>query len=201
MRAYSDSGTSGRRYPSRQPDHPTKRRRFDDGGSHCNGAGTRGGPRQREGGQLERAKPRTDEEARRTPIWDKWRLIPKPAPWQCVALSLNIDPDKVRHDRYGGGPVESKDFKDRLDVVKANLYGVLKGNSHAMDLREFAAWVHRIGWEAPPELLAIGDQRPQDVNWNYWGALALWPLAAAGLRCRSGGIDIRRRYRECREPQ
>ena len=48
-----------------------------------------------------------------------------------------------------------------------------------MSLREFAAWVHRIGWEAPPELLAIGDQRPQNVNWNYWGALDLWPLDAA----------------------
>jgi hypothetical protein len=25
----------------------------------------------------------------------------------------------------------------------------------------------------------MGDQRPQDVNWDYWGALDLWPLDAA----------------------
>jgi hypothetical protein len=31
----------------------------------------------------------------------------------------------------------------------------------------------------PAELLAMADQRPQNVNWDYWRALDLWPLDAA----------------------
>ncbi|MCA1851592.1 MAG: hypothetical protein LC647_04130 [Beggiatoa sp.] len=102
------------------------------------------------------------EEADWTPNWDKWRLIPEAAPWKCVALSLNIDPDWLRHHGNYGCPVESKDFKDfdnRYDVVMANAYGALNSGSDAIDLREFAAWVRRIGWDAPAELLAMTDKQ------------------------------------------
>ena len=75
--------------------------------------------------------------------------------------------------------MESQEFKDRLDLVQANLYGALKSKNGKVDLRLFAAWVRETGWDAPAELLAMADQRPQDVNWNYWRALDLWPLDAA----------------------
>jgi hypothetical protein len=93
-----------------------------------------------------------------TPNWDKWRLIPEPTLWQCVALSLNIDPDLARNERYAACLVK-KEFKDRLDIVMANVYGALNGASDAIDLREFAAWVRQIGWDAPAELLAMTDQQ------------------------------------------
>jgi hypothetical protein len=35
------------------------------------------------------------EKADRTPNWDKWLWKYQLALWQLVALSLNIDPDKV----------------------------------------------------------------------------------------------------------
>jgi hypothetical protein len=108
--------------------------------------------------------------ADRTPNWGKWRLIPKLTPSQCAAL-----------DGFKGF-MESQEFKDRLDLVQANLYGALKSKNGKVELRLFAAWVREVqgtGWDSPAELLAIGDQRPQNVNWYYWGTLDLWPLDAA----------------------
>ncbi len=132
----------------------------------------------------------TAEKADRTPNWDKWRLIPNCTLWECIALSLDIDPDKVHKEWLEINLVikESGKFNDRIAVALENAgdTGALRPTRHrrdgkwwAVSLREFAAWVHRIGWEAPPELLAIGDQRRQNVNWNYWGGLDLWPLDAA----------------------
>lgn len=132
----------------------------------------------------------TTEKADRTPNWDKWRLIPNCTLWECVALSLNIDPDKIHKEWLEINLVikESRKFNDRIAVALENAgdTGALRPTRYTRDrkwravsLREFAAWVHRIGWEAPLELLAIGNQRSQNVNWNYWGALDLWPLDAA----------------------
>ena len=133
-------------------------------------------------GRREVAKPpRSAEEADRTPNWDKWRLIPKLTASQCAALWANIDPDKLRYDGFKGC-MESQEFKDRLDLVQANLYEALKSKNGKVDPRLFAAWVRGVegtGWDAPAELFAIGDQRSQNVNWNHWGALDLWPLDAA----------------------
>jgi hypothetical protein len=105
----------------------------------------------------------------RTPNWNKWRLIPNPTLWQCVALSLNIDPDKVHKEWLEINLVireEGRKFNDRLAIALANAgdTGALRPTKYTMDskcwevsLRQFAAWAHRVGWEAPPELLAMAD--------------------------------------------
>ena len=111
------------------------------------------------------------KEADRTPNWDKWRLIPDPTLWQCVLLSLNIDPDTVTDNPYHLMEVGSfdrifkeKKLKDRMDVATANLYKALQPTQHSVireaahvSLRQFAAWVREIGWDAPAELLAMAD--------------------------------------------
>ena len=114
-----------------------------------------------------------NNEADRPPNWGKWRLIPNPELWQCIALSLNIDPDKVRRGsiyRMAGDRIfdESQEFKDRMDVALANLSstGSLHPKSMAMgspshwtlSLRQFAAWVRQIGRNVPPELLTMADE-------------------------------------------
>lgn len=57
--------------------------------------------------------------------WEKWRLIPAVKLWQAVALSLNIDPDRVRSDYSWKAETtrfpESQTFRDRLDVLRSNL--------------------------------------------------------------------------------
>jgi len=97
-----------------------------------------------------------------TPNWSKWRLIPEPRLWECVALSLNIDPDRVHERRFH----ETSEFEDRLVVARANC-GLEKalqlsridllGGVEKVSLRQFAAWVKQIGWPAPSELLAMAD--------------------------------------------
>lgn len=115
-------------------------------------------------GQAPRPAPSAAEEADRTPNWKKWRLIPYANEVQCAALWANIDPDKLRHGRYGGFD-ESQDFKDRLDLVEANLSGALrkKGRSYGeVNLRRFAAWAREAqkeGWKAPAALLAMADEQ------------------------------------------
>lgn len=133
----------------------------------------------------------TAGEAYPTPNWDKWRLIPEPRLWQCVALSLNIDPDSIEMDPiFGRDPIlprRLREFGDRIDIARENLHRTLRCTAVAMDrplqsrvsLREFAAWVRQIGWDAPAEFLGMADPRPQDIDWNYWRALDLWPIDAA----------------------
>ena len=119
------------------------------------------------------------EKANRPPNWNKWRLMPKARLWQCVALSMNIDPDKVNTDDVSWRGVrtlfngESQEFRDRQDMACANAGedGALRpadyGESpdfYSVSLREFAAWVP-IGWESPPELLAMASEHdPAEEN-------------------------------------
>jgi hypothetical protein len=110
----------------------------------------------------------TAEKADRTPNWDKWPLIPNCTLWECVALSLNIDPDKVHKEWLEINLVikESRKFNDRIAVALANAgdTGALRPTGYTMDskcwavsLRQFAAWVRERGWDAPAELLAMAD--------------------------------------------
>jgi hypothetical protein len=124
-------------------------------------------------GRREVAKPEAAEEADRTPDWDTWRLISDPMLWQCVALSLNIDPHQVRTHRIGGTvehPAfnESREFDRRLYIASENLHGALRctrvfADSHVksrVSLRQFAGWVREVAeWRAPAELLAMADEQ------------------------------------------
>jgi hypothetical protein len=62
----------------------------------------------------------------RKPNWEKWKLIPQARIWEVVALSLNIDPDFIEHDRHDWMAdkeisKESSEFKIRCEVVLANI--------------------------------------------------------------------------------
>ena len=119
--------------------------------------------------------------ANRKPNWSKWRLIPEVKVFQAVALSLDIDPDKVRRSPTAWmsesvGFHEGQDFEDRLDVVGANVksdgplvpvsYGIGHRALVPIKLREFAAWCLSIGWPIPDELRALAgtdSARPLEV--------------------------------------
>jgi hypothetical protein len=100
-----------------------------------------------------------------------WVRIGKAELWQCVALSLNIDPDKVHGwiKRYGDFVSEESDeFNTRLRIAVAQDDATLQCLAIVMDsptratvgLRQFAAWwVRQIGWPAPPELLAMAEEQ------------------------------------------
>lgn len=116
----------------------------------------------------------------RTPNWAKWRHIPNARVWQAVALSLSIDPDKVKHSPHSWRIkrhlfCEDSEFKDRIDIACTNLGhpGGIVSNStflggttlddrtkYEVSLPQFAEWAMRIGWEIPSELVELAETAP-----------------------------------------
>lgn len=110
-------------------------------------------------------------ENERLPRWGKWKLMPEVSLWKAVALSLNIEPDKIKYDRDADGdhPFDEGDtFSDRLEVLKKNFSDrthfptpcTLSMSSwlrHEIRLNEFAAWCVRIGYEIPIELAELAQ--------------------------------------------
>ena len=108
----------------------------------------------------------------RKPNWTKWKLIPKAKVWQVVALSLDLDPDKVtrgKEDWMAGGAFvnhEGKDFQYRFDVIIANcsytkddLLYIGLGGQHTgygdLNIPKFAQWALSVNLDIPPELEAL----------------------------------------------
>jgi hypothetical protein len=133
----------------------------------------------------------------RSPNWTKWKHIPDVMLWQAVALSLNVDPDLANRSyswkAEGTVTGESKEFKDRLDVLLAN-FGrarLLKPTSLSLSDPEeatlrvdaFAAWAMSIGWSIPSDLaaLSIGTllQQPTLADPERWKSAQLWTLLEA----------------------
>lgn len=116
----------------------------------------------------------------RKPNWSKWRHMLDVKVWQAVALSLDIDPDKLQrnpHAWMSGAPgfLEGREFADRLDVVCANIgsgraltpvaYPSEHKASWPVQMREFVAWCMSIDWPIPDELRAlVGAPTPVDAS-------------------------------------
>ncbi len=110
----------------------------------------------------------------RVPNWGVWRLR-KPTIWQAVALSLNIDPDYVRHsyaEMYQGHFFdEGQEFLDRLEIARDNYSEIMglpprpiKASDEApINLPLFAQWARTVAqWEMPAELEALFPQNVGD---------------------------------------
>lgn len=111
--------------------------------------------------------------------WSEWRFAETAKTWEAVALSMNIDPQRVRHngDRWAAGPDaiftdEGGDFDKRLRMaVRALRSGQLVLASIAMGdpmgsevyLRPFAGWAVRVGWnELPSEFIELAAQADEE---------------------------------------
>jgi hypothetical protein len=111
----------------------------------------------------------------RAPNWRIWKHVPEVKTYEAVALSLNIDPDKIRHSPHSWMADErlfdeGEEFQERLFVVERNLemLGVInltdvqyRDEDPIIRLRKFAAWAVTIGWVLPSELteLAAAESR------------------------------------------
>lgn len=106
----------------------------------------------------------------RKPNWGKWRHVPDVKLWEGVALSLDIEPGRVRISGtswMGDGLSfnESKELDERLFVAKRNLTsgGALEPTLIAMGdparsmvrLSQFAEWVLSLGWQVPSEFAGL----------------------------------------------
>ena len=120
----------------------------------------------------------TEEADERAPDWRIWRNLIVAKLYECVALSLNIDPRKLRHNSLAwmtGGPGrppvhvfdEGQAFKDRLFLADRSLGNALwpvnwkqytRGADPVVKLAVFAGWARSCGWEMPVELFQLtGD--------------------------------------------
>jgi len=112
----------------------------------------------------------TDGKADRTPDWDKWLPISELTLWECLALSLNIDPDKVWPHVWMGKWVglnglnldEAHEFDKRAKAALGHFApaGEVIPLGTYVDRRQFAAWVLRARWDVPPEFLDAEAKKP-----------------------------------------
>ena len=115
--------------------------------------------------------------------WRYWRHIPEVKQWEACALSLNINPDNIKHSPQGwmagpgSGPVflavsfpsmdVQLEFDKRVRLLGASLFksphftavnNLVRGGRHlaTVNLREFAAWALHVEFDdMPPELVAM----------------------------------------------
>lgn len=143
----------------------------------------------------------------KNPDWDFWRHIPHAKVWQACALSLNIDPDLMKHSPHGwmngigSGPdfeplsFPSRDvkvlFDKRLRLLAAHignpahfrLHLIIMGNPARCEiyLTDFARWaVSEMEWgDMPPELVALA-QKPDEPEQLEQAAMDGEPVTKTG---------------------
>ena len=124
--------------------------------------------------------------------WRYWRHIPEVKQWEACALSLNINPDNIKHSPQGwmagpgSGPVflavsfpsmdVQLDFDKRVRLLGASLFksphftavnNLVRGGRHlaTVNLREFAAWALHVEFDdMPPELVAMAEKKPEPMQ-------------------------------------
>ncbi len=109
----------------------------------------------------------------RKPDWRFWRHVPATTLVEAVALSLDIDPKKLRFGRnaWRGGRKfdEGAEFENRLELTRRCLGNSLAGpvnwlavryeDAHpAVELATFAAWALSVGFSIPSELAPLASR-------------------------------------------
>lgn len=117
-------------------------------------------------------------ETGREPNWSKWQNVPEIKLWEAVALSLNIEPRKIKDYPYENIHMfaDIQEFEDRLFVAERNL-GQGKRLTAAVinaatpvdtliPIPKFVAWAISIQWQMPEQLanLASGDSVPPEFD-------------------------------------
>lgn len=138
----------------------------------------------------------------RAPNWAKWKHLEKMKVWECIALSLNIDPDKTEtlsgwmalgHIDFN----ESQEFKDRAFIAERHFGNLLR----LVRIWEFVLFIPN-EWKLPDEFpwtkqyaeeqeAKYRNTRKMDrtPNWAEWNALLtaenqeleIWMLVALSL--------------------
>lgn len=124
--------------------------------------------------------------------WRYWRHMPEVKQWEACALSLNINPDNMKHHPQawmagpGSGPIftdtsfPSKavqiEFHKRVRLLDASLFSsgyftavnnLVRGGRHlaTVNVREFAAWGLHVEFDdMPPELVAMTETKPEPMQ-------------------------------------
>ena len=124
--------------------------------------------------------------------WRYWRHMPEVKQWEACALSLNINPDNMKHhpQAWMTGPGSGLIFTDasfpskagqiefdkRVRLLDASLFSsgyftavnnLVRGGRHlaTVNVREFAAWGLHVEFDdMPPELVAMAETKPEPMQ-------------------------------------
>lgn len=114
------------------------------------------------------------------PNWQVWSNVYSLELWEAIALSLDIDPRRVRFDPRDDKPDFNRDgqaFADRFEVARrqrATTFEVtsvspFQPHRTGVTLSSFVTWAHSIGWTLPQEMAAVSDSdAPRQGRWP-WG--------------------------------
>jgi hypothetical protein len=129
----------------------------------------------------QRNNARLINESYRMPRWEKWRQIEGLTLWEGVALSLNIDPDKVQHNKDSwmvGKHLfdESQEFTDRLEILCRKLGALLREDPDGLadtmvDSNRFAEWAISFEWSVPPEFIELAAKNSGQPRSEAAGAM------------------------------
>ena len=135
--------------------------------------------------------------------WTVWRNIPEAKLWQAVALSLDIDPDKVQHNRDSCMAEsylfdESQEFKDRMQVATACAGRSLKTATLSLthveeckvELAVFTAWAKTLKWIICKDLIAIAHNAPRLAPTNIHTDTRLDPRERNSLLRIIRALDV-----------
>jgi hypothetical protein len=133
------------------------------------------------------------------PDWAFWRVLPAVAPWEAVALSMDVEPRKLLAHPYGGGAsgvavslIPPLGFSERLELANRcigseMLPGVepLSGTEPTVSLQTFATWAAGVGWPLPEELLrVVAEEQAPPYRTGLPGKPTSWHLVEAECRRR-----------------
>lgn len=107
------------------------------------------------------------------PKWGVWKHIPTLSATEAIALTVNVEPTRVRKQVNGkwiasteaGGNVSIEDFEERLFLFTRRF-----GPQVQMSLAELANWSQSVDWNIPVELAVLApwppiahDPAPHDI--------------------------------------
>lgn len=137
----------------------------------------------------------------RTPTWNVWLNLPEVEIWEAVALSLNIDPKRVKHSPHSWLAGESlfdeaDDFEDRFTVatrsagttlVLSTVSPVNRAESK-VSLPGFSRWAGSLHWQMPDEMSVLADVAAIESKENASGDKALPQRADSTYLSIIGGL-------------
>ena len=113
----------------------------------------------------------------RRPDWDYWKNVPNWTILQGVALSLNIDPNKLHHRvlprtmGLGKTRVESPEFSKRLSLAIENIENLAVYKTVEEEFEKwkitrasFSALGRSLKWKVPPQMKARAEPDKREVE-------------------------------------
>ena len=114
----------------------------------------------------------------RKPNWEKWKSFKHLQIWQIIALSFDIDPDKLKRGNNLASEglysiIEGSEFEFRLETVLRNyntithttqIKNVNRNKFTALDIRKFVDWADFVNLEIPSTMKSLFSGKSENLS-------------------------------------